>query len=157
MSKDIKQEVLECDTFQRCKNEHVAYLGLLQPLPEPQYAWSHISMDFIEGLPTSNAKNVILVVVDMFTKYAHFVTLAHPFTDSSIAKLFLDHIYKLHGMLQSIVIDRDKVFTSDFWQSLFKQLGGKLQLSTSYHPQIDGQTKRLNQYLEMYIRCIAYK
>lgn len=94
MSKKIKQEVLECDICHRCKNEHVAYPRLLKPLSEPQYGWIHISMDFIEGLPTSGAKNVILVVVDRFTKYAHFITLAHSFSSSSIARLFLDHIYR---------------------------------------------------------------
>lgn len=101
-------------------------------------------MDFIEGLPISSAKNVIFVVVDRFTKYAYFIILSHPFSASSIAKLFLGHIYKLHSMPQSIVTDRDKIFTSKFWQELFRLLGVKLQLSTAYHPQTDGQAKRLN-------------
>lgn len=150
---EIKQAVLECDTCQRCKGEHIAYPGLLQPLLEPQHAWSHIFMDFIEGLPTSGGKNVILVMVDRFTKYGHFL----PYSAETVAKLFLDNIYKLHGMLQSIVTDRDKIFTSEFWQGLFKQIRAKLQLSSAYHPQIDGQTEKLNQCLEMYLRCMVFK
>lgn len=69
----------------------------------------------ISPLPISNAKNVILLVVDRMTKYAHFLTLAYPFSASSIARLFLDRIYTLHGMPQSIVINKDKIFTSEFW------------------------------------------
>ncbi|CAA2971176.1 retrotransposon, unclassified [Olea europaea subsp. europaea] len=156
MVKEIKQEVLECDTCQRCKGEHVAHLGLLQPLLEPQYACSHIALDFIEGLPTSRTKNVILVVVDRFTKHGHFLPLLHPFTTTFVAKLVLDNIYKLYDMPQSIISDRGKIFTSAFWPELFKKMGTKLQLSLAYHPQTDGQTERLNQCLEMYLRCTVY-
>lgn len=92
MNKEIKQKVLEYVTCQRCNGEHVAYPGTLQPLPEPQYAWSHIFMDFIEGLSISRAKNVILVVVNRFTKYIHFLTLAQPFSTPTIANLFLDNV-----------------------------------------------------------------
>lgn len=157
MTKEIKQEILECNTCQRCKGEHVAYPGLLQPLPKPQYAWSHIPMDFVEGLPTSGGRNVILVVVDRFTKYGHFLVLAHPFSAVQVARLFLDNIYKLHGMPQSIVTDRDKIFTSEFWRELFQHMGATLQLSSSYYLQTDGQMERLNQCLEIYLRCMVYK
>lgn len=75
------------------KGKHVAYPGLLQPLPEPQYAWSHVFMNFVKRLPTSASKNVILVVVDRFTKYGHFLPLSHPYSAASIARLFLDNIY----------------------------------------------------------------
>jgi hypothetical protein len=101
-------------------------------------------MDFVEGLPKCGSANAILVVVDKFTKFSHFVPLYHPFTTTLVAKLFLDHIYRLHGMLSAIISDRDRVFTSTFWQTLFKLLGMQLQLSTAYHPQMDIQTKRVN-------------
>ncbi|GAA0158054.1 hypothetical protein LIER_15176 [Lithospermum erythrorhizon] len=112
-------------------------------------------MDFIKGIPTSNKKNAILVVVDRFTKYSHFIAFSHPATTLTVAQLFLDHIHKLHGMPTHISSDRDRVFLSEMWQELFTMLGTKLQYSTSYHPQTDGQTERVNQCLETYLRCIC--
>jgi hypothetical protein len=110
-------------------------------------------MDFIEGLPKSEGYNVILVVVDHFTKYAHFIPLKHPYTAISVARVLFDIVVKLHGLPQSIVSDRDKVFTSSVWKELFKLMGVQLHLSTAYHPQTDSHTKRVNQCLEMYLRC----
>ena len=114
MHKDIKDTVLQCDTCKRCKDEHTAYPGLLQPLPIPQYSWSHVTMDFIEGLPVSEKKDTIMVVVDRFTKSAHFVSLSHPFDALKVARIFLHQICKLHGVPLSTLSDRDKVFTSHF-------------------------------------------
>jgi IS30 family transposase len=110
-------------------------------------------MDFIEGLPLSNGFSVILVVVDRFTKYIHFVPIKHTYSASSIAQVFMDHIVKLHGIRKSIVCDRDKVFRSLFWTELFKLLKTDLKLSSAYHPQMDGQTEHVNQCLEMFLRC----
>lgn len=115
MKNDVLELVKSCDVCQRNKGDVGPYPGLLQPLPVPNQAWSHISMDFIEGLPKSGGKDVILVVVDRFTKYSHFLALSHPFSAQSVAKVFLDSIYKLHGQPISIVTDRDKVFASSFW------------------------------------------
>lgn len=133
----------------------MAYPGLLQPLPVPSRAWEHITMDFIEGLPKSGGKEVIFVVVDRFTKYAHFIALSHPYMASQIAQLFLDNICKLHGNPISITSDRDPVFTSLFWKELFKGLGVQIKLSSAYHPQTNGQMERLNKCLEGYLRCIT--
>jgi hypothetical protein len=87
-------------------------------------------MDFIEGLPQSNKYNSILTVVDRLTKYAHFVPLSHPYTTSDIADLFVKHIYKLHGSPSIIISDRDRIFTSNLWKTLFSQLGAELHFTT---------------------------
>jgi len=110
----------------------------LQPLPVPDGAWSVISMDFIEGLPSSGGFNCILVVVDLFSKYSHFLALKHPFTAASVAQLFLLQVYKLHVLPKAIVLDRDKIFTSNFWRELFKLASVELRMSTVYHPWSDG-------------------
>ena len=82
--------------------------------------------------------------------------MKHLVTASTVAKLFLDNVYRLHGLPQTIISDRDRIFTSQFWQTLFKLAGVDLRLSTSYHPQTDGQTERLNQCLETYLRCFVH-
>lgn len=77
-------------------------------------------MDFIDGLPSSFGRTVIFVIVDRFSKAAHFIDLSHPYTASSVAQAFLDTFYRLHGFPKSVVSDRDAVFLSDFWQEIFK-------------------------------------
>lgn len=89
--------------------------SLLQPLLVPDFAWTHISMDFVEGLPKSEHKDMILVVVDRFTKYAHFVAMRHPITVKTVAQTFTDNIFRLHGLPTVIVTDRDRIFTSHLW------------------------------------------
>ncbi|KAG8485931.1 hypothetical protein CXB51_019282 [Gossypium anomalum] len=124
-------------------------------LTYPDRAWEAISIDFIEGLPVTRNKNTILVVVDRLTKYRHFLPLSHPFTAITIAQEYLIHVYKLHGIPETIVSDRDKIFVSNFWQELFKRLGAKLCLSTAYHPQTNGQTEVLKRCLGGYLRCMV--
>lgn len=112
-------------------------------------------MDLIEGLPHSFGKNTIFVVVDRLSKYAHFIAISHPYTAMDFAQIFMDNIYKLHGMPQTIVCDRNPVFTSTFWKGLFLHQGTKFNMSSSYHPQTDGQTEVVNRCLENYLRCMT--
>ena len=94
-----------------------------------------------------------MVVIDKFTKYAHFVPLAHPSTALQVAQHYIDYVYKLHGLPQALISDRDRIFTSSVWHNLFKLSDTKLLMSSSYHPQTDGQTERLNQCLETFLMC----
>lgn len=157
MKQYVATKVSQCPTCQISKTEHVQYPGLLDPLKIPKHKWAELSMDFIEGLPKSRGKDVILVVVDRLTKYAHFIPLSHPFTTPQVAKLFMDHVHKLHGMPQVIVTDIDRIFTSTVWQEVFAALKVQLHYSTAYHPESDGQTERVNQCLEQYLRSMAFR
>jgi hypothetical protein len=138
MKKGIRTFVAECDVFQCNKGKIIKDPGTLQPLPIPPAIWRDISMDFIVELPKSGNKPVIMVVVDRLSKYAHLCALQHPFTASTVAQIFMDHVFKLHGMPHSIVSDRDPTFTSNFWQELFRLQGTQppiiprlMKLSTS--------------------------
>ena len=119
----MRKHVKECDTYQRLKYETCNAAGLLQPLPILEKSWLDLSMDFVEGLPKSQSKDVVLVVVDRLTKFVHFVPLSHPYTADKVVSLYLQYVFKLHGMPASIVSDRDLVFTSHFWQELKKLQG----------------------------------
>jgi hypothetical protein len=99
--------VRTCLICQQSKPDRSKLPRLLQPLEVPSHAWQIVSLDFVEGLPKSGHANCILVVVDFFTKNRHFIPLLHPFTAASVAKLFLNQVYRLHGMPSAIVSDRD--------------------------------------------------
>ena len=115
-------------------------VGHTTTTPIPPAIWKDISMDFITGLPKSGNKSVIMVVVDILSKYAHFCAFQHPFIASMVSQIFMNQVFNLHGMPHSIVSDRDPTFTSNFWQEIFKIQGTQLHLNTTCHPQIDGQT-----------------
>jgi hypothetical protein len=116
MAKSVHEFVRQCVVCQQAKPDRAKYPGLLQPLPVPDAAWQVISMDFIEGLPKSGRYNCILVVVDKFSRYAHFLPLAHPFSAAVVANVFMDNVFKLHGPPEQIISDRDRIFNSLFWQ-----------------------------------------
>lgn len=120
----MKAHVLQyarcCQICQQAKPERVAYPGLLEPLQVPQESWELISMDFIDGLSQSGKFNCIWVIVDKLTKFAHLLPLAHPYTASKVVLLYMTQVYKNHGFPRAIVSDRGPVFTSHFWQELFK-------------------------------------
>lgn len=122
------------------------------------YPWSGLAAYFygFHRIPKSGDKDTILMVVCRFTKYSRVISLKHPISTSVVAKAFIDTVFRLHGVPQSIVSDRDKVFTSLFWEDLFKCLGVQLAFSSAYHPQSDGQTERVNQCVEAYLRCMCH-
>ena len=153
MWKSVKEYVTTCDICSRSKIPRHRPYGLLHPLPVPEKPWSSISMDFIVDLPESKSFDSIFVVVDRLTKMAHFVPCNKTVTGEETARLFVENVYKYHGLPDDIISDRGTQFTSKFWQSLFKILQVKIKLSSAYHPQTDGQTERVNQVLEQYLRC----
>ena len=120
----------------------------------PQGIWTDIALDFVEALPRVRGKTVILTVVDRFSKYCHFIPLAHPYSAESVAEAFFTDIIRLHGIPQSMVSDRDPVFTSMFWRELMRLSGTKLQMTTAFHPQSDGQSEAANRVIIMYLRFL---
>jgi hypothetical protein len=121
----------------------------------PTAVWTDIGLDFVEALPRVGGKSVILTVVDRFSKYCHFIPLGHPYTAESVAQAFFAKIVRLHGVPQSMVSDRDPVFTSVFWQELMRLIGAKIHMTSAFHPQSDGQTEAANKVITMYLRCFT--
>ncbi|XP_075103126.1 uncharacterized protein LOC142177943 [Nicotiana tabacum] len=117
MKQDVYAYIRVCDVCQKCKSDNAAYPGLLQPLPIHDKVWQDISMDFIEGLPKDASKEVIFVVVDRLSKDAHFMPLKHPYTALDVAQLFMDQVFKLHGMPKSIVLTEMLSLQANFGKS----------------------------------------
>lgn len=148
----VAEYVKSCPRCQRTKAPRHAPYGRLQPLPIPTRPWLSISMDHIVDLPFSRGHNAILVVVDRHSKQAHFIPARTTDTASDLARQFVDRIYRLHGLPADIVSDRGSLFRSHWWTAVLKQLRIHPNLSTAHHPQTDGQTERVNQVLEQYLR-----
>ena len=155
MKTDIKRHVNECKICQVCKSSNLAPSGLLQPLPIPQQIFEDISMDFIEALPKSEGYDTIWVIVDRLSKYCHFIPLKHPFDAQLLAKVFVREYVRLHGIPNSIVSDRGRIFMGAFWRELHRLQGTKLNFTSAYHPESDGQTEVVNKRLANYLRCFA--
>eukprot|EP00253_Pinus_taeda_P011808 PITA_11808 len=133
--------------------------GLLQPLPILEWKWEIISMDFITGFPRTKKNNdSIMVVVDKLSKATHFIPVQSTYKAVQIAHIFMQNVFKLHGLSKVIISDRDVKFTSAFWRTLFAELGTQLNFSTAYHPQTDGQMERVNQVVEDMLRaCVMMR
>ncbi|THH03524.1 hypothetical protein EW146_g10426, partial [Bondarzewia mesenterica] len=153
MNTYVRRYVEACDTCARIKTPRHKPYGLLQPLDVPTRPWLSISMDFIVKLPVSHSYDSIWVVCDRLTRYAHFIPCNEMIDAPGLAWLFLDRIFRHHGIPNSIICDRGAVFMSKFWQELTKLLGIQTRASTAYHPQSDGLTERTNQTLETYLRA----
>ncbi|GJP37508.1 hypothetical protein CLOM_g9924 [Closterium sp. NIES-68] len=153
MADDVRKYVSSCTACQIMKSSHQRAAGLLQPLDPPERPWQHITMDYGTGMPTGPSGNdAILVVVDRLTKMAHFIACQQTITAEQTAQLFIANFIRVHGLPTAIISDRDPKFTSNFWRHLWDQFGTKLQFSSAYHPQTDGQTERVNQTMEQLIR-----
>jgi hypothetical protein len=154
MKVDIAKYVAECDTCHWRKASHLKLAGVLQPLSITMWKWDDISMDFIVGLPlTARNKDSIWVIVDRLTKTAHFIVVHTTYSVQQYAEFYMDHIVRLHGIPKTIVSDRGTQFVDRFWEPLHECLGTKLIRSSSYHPQTNGQTERINQILEDMLRA----
>lgn len=152
---DVKQFVWQCLRCQQTKTFPTKPAGLLVPNLILSGPWQEISVDLIVGLPDSQGYDSILVVVDWFTKMIHALPTMSTITAEGIAKLYRDNVWKLHGLPKKVISDRGPQFASKFMTSLNHILGITTPLSTAYHPQTDGQTERVNQDIEQYLRLFV--
>lgn len=159
MRRDIERRVKNCHECRLAKSARHKPYGELQPLQVPQRPWSSIAFDHITKLPESkipgseDSYDSIFVITDRFTKYGYFIPYKEASDATKLAHTFLHVIISQHGLPDEVISDRGTTFTSKFWQAFTALLGVKHKLSTAFHPQTDGQTERLNQTLEQYLRC----
>jgi hypothetical protein len=145
MKRDIIEYISLCGTCQRVKAEHQKPTRLLQPLKILEWNWEEIGMDFIVGLPRTQAGyDSIRVIMDRLTKVAHFILVKMTNFGAKLAELYMSKIVCLHGVPKKIVSDRGSQFMSKFWEKLHESMDTKHNFSSAYHPQIDGQTERTN-------------
>jgi len=152
VTRDVGKYVEGCDLCQRIKNKTEELVGKLKLSKVPQKTWSHLTVDFITKLPVVVGKNAILVVCDRLSKMTHFVATMEGTLAEGLARLFWDNVWKLHGLPESVVLDRGPQFVAELTKELNRMLGIKTKLSTAFYPQTDGQTERINQELEQYLQ-----
>ncbi|GKB98564.1 putative reverse transcriptase domain-containing protein [Tanacetum coccineum] len=154
MKADIATYVSKCLTCSKVKAEHQKPSGLLVQPEIPEWKWEKITMDFVTKLPkTTNGYDTIWVIVDRLTKSAHFLPMRETDPMEKLMKLYMKEVVTRHGVPVSIISDRDSKFMSLFWKALHKALGTRLDMSTAYHPQTDGQSERTIQTLEDMLRA----
>ena len=152
VTRDIGKYVEGCNLCQRMKNRTEEPAGKLKLSEVPQKTWTHLTVDFITKLPVVAGKDAILVVCNRLSKMTHFVATTEGTSAEGLARLFRDNVWKLHGLLESVVSDRGPQFAAELMKELNRILGIKTKLSTAFHLQTDGQMERMNQELEQYLR-----
>jgi hypothetical protein len=153
MKKEVVNFIANCLACQKVKDEHIYLVGLLQPLPIPEWKSKVVTMDFITKLPrTIKQHDSIMVVVENLTKVAHFIPLNLTHKEINIVDIYMREIIRLYGIPKTIVTGRDPKFTSNFWKGLFKGFGTNMNFSMAYHPESDERTKRSNQVIEDMLR-----
>jgi len=155
MSRYIGQYVGTCDLFLRTKLIRQAPVGELHSLQIPDSRWDTLSVDFVVELPLSSGYDAVMTVVDSVSKRAHFIPTHTTVTAEGAARLFLHQVWKLHGLPTCVVSDRRPQFVACFTKELYRLLGIKLVSSTAWHPQTNGQTERVNQELDQYLRLFV--
>jgi transposase InsO family protein len=154
MRRDVERYVSRYTTCNKAKSRLNTH-GLYMPLPVPSVPWENISIDFVLGLPrTKRGRDSIFVVVDHFSKMAHFISCHKSDNASHVVDLFFTEIVRLHGVPNTIISDMDAKFLSHFWRTLWFKLGTKLLFSTTCHPQMDGQTEVVNRTLSTMLRTV---
>ncbi|KAG3124611.1 hypothetical protein PI126_g23164 [Phytophthora idaei] len=152
----VRKYVRACEVCQRVKPAAFSQAPL-QSLPTPSECWQSISMDFVFGLPPDSKRRTgVVVFVDRFSKMVHLAAVPAEVTAVQTARLFVDMVFKHHGMPLDIVSDRGPRFTARFWQEVFTLLGTQLSMSTADHPQMDGQTERVNRVLGDLLKSYAH-
>ncbi|KAJ9548848.1 hypothetical protein OSB04_021391 [Centaurea solstitialis] len=154
MKRDVARYVEKCLTCLRVKAEHQRPHGKLQPLEIPEWKWEHVTMDLVTGLPrTVRRHDAIWVIVDRLTKSAHFIAIKEASSSEELADIYVREIVAMHGVPVTVISDRDVRFTSRFWSRFHDDLGTRLQFSTAFHPQTDGQSERTIRTLEDMLRA----
>ena len=153
IAQTVQRYIKSCKPCQRNKSGNQKPAGLLQPLPIPTRNWEHVSLDLIGPLPTTvNGNNCIVTVVDKLSKMAHFIATQTTVDAPGLAKLMMNNVFKLHGFPVAFISDRDTRFTSAYWKDFTEALGIAPHMSTSFHPETDGQTERMNRTVEEMLR-----
>jgi hypothetical protein len=153
MKKEVVDFIMICVECQKVEAEHRHPAGMLQYLPILEWKWEVVTMDFITKFPrTAKQHDSIIVVVDKLAKDAHFIPVKSTHKAADIVEIYMHEVANFHGVPRTIVSDIDSKFTSNFWKVLFKGFGTSLNFITTYHPELDGQTERVNQVIEDIMR-----